>query len=305
MNGMALLAAVAILADPPFTQASAPAIVNPFATTADLIDCTRSRTTLVSGHRGGVAPGYPENAIQTFERTLSRTPMLLEVDVRRSSDGVLVLMHDETLDRTTDGRGAVAETTWSALSALRLKDNQGLQTDFRVPRLEDAIAWSEGRGVLLLDMKPGVPETEVAAMIGRFDARSRTGVIVYSPDQAARFFRADPRLTLFYPAQSEADIRALEERGVGLDHVVVFAGIEQQRPDFWRFLTARDVPFAFGTLFFTDRAIAMTRGFDHFAYLSEQGVAVLPTDLHEEAFHAIDARRPVSAALRACGAHPR
>lgn len=279
----------------------APPIVNPFATTADLIDCTRDKTTLVSGHRGGIAPGYPENAIETFARTLSRTPMLLEVDVRTTADGVLVLMHDETVDRTTTGEGPVANLSWDALSKLSLKDNWGTATAFRIPRLEHAIRWAEGRGILLLDMKPGVSEAAVAALIGTLKAQARTGVIVYGPDQAARLFRADPTLTLFYPANTEADLTALTQRGVALDHLVVFTGIETQQPAFWRTLAARDLPVAFGTLFFTDRAIAMTGGYDHFAYLSDQGVAVLPTDLHEEAFAAIDARRNVVSGLHDCG----
>ena len=68
---------------------------------------TETAPILVSAHRGGPVPGLPENAVETFEYALNHAPALIETDVRRTADGVLVLMHDETLDRTTTGTGRV------------------------------------------------------------------------------------------------------------------------------------------------------------------------------------------------------
>src|SRR5687768_53041 len=56
---------------------------------------------LISGHRGGMTKGYPENCIATFENTLRYTPAFFEIDPRLTKDSVVVLMHDATLDRTT------------------------------------------------------------------------------------------------------------------------------------------------------------------------------------------------------------
>lgn len=70
---------------------------------------------LVSAHRGGFTTKFPENAIATMAHTLTIAPALLEVDLRRTADGKWILMHDETLDRTTDGTGMVEATTLAAI----------------------------------------------------------------------------------------------------------------------------------------------------------------------------------------------
>ena len=67
---------------------------------------------LISGHRGGREPGYPENSIEAFENVLKSTPAFFEIDPRVTKDSVIVLMHDATLERTTDGRGKLIDLTW-------------------------------------------------------------------------------------------------------------------------------------------------------------------------------------------------
>jgi glycerophosphoryl diester phosphodiesterase len=62
----------------------------------------------IGGHRGAQDVA-PENTTAAFEAALNAGADYLETDVQRSADGVLVLMHDPTVDRTTNGRGAVAE----------------------------------------------------------------------------------------------------------------------------------------------------------------------------------------------------
>ena len=64
---------------------------------------------LVSAHRGGPRPGLPENSLPAFDHALNYAPALLETDVRRLADGTFVLLHDDTLDRTTTGTGEVAD----------------------------------------------------------------------------------------------------------------------------------------------------------------------------------------------------
>ena len=118
---------------------------------------------LVSAHRGGPQPAYPENALATFEHALRYAPVLIECDVRMSRDSVLVLMHDATLERTTTGEGDVAARPFAELRALLLEDVRGVVTPFRIPSLGEALAWAEGRAVLMLDVKADVPPERVAA----------------------------------------------------------------------------------------------------------------------------------------------
>ena len=72
---------------------------------------------LVIAHRGG-AGLWPENTLHAFERAASLGADVIELDVRRAADGVLVVIHDATVERTTDGRGRVDELTLAELRRL-------------------------------------------------------------------------------------------------------------------------------------------------------------------------------------------
>jgi len=71
---------------------------------------------IIFGHRG--APGYPrygENTISSFNKALRSGATGLEFDVRRCGDGKIVVIHDETIDRTTNGRGRVTDLPYEEL----------------------------------------------------------------------------------------------------------------------------------------------------------------------------------------------
>ena len=104
------------------------------------------RRILRIGHRG--AAGHaPENTIAAIRKGISRGADFVEVDVRRNRDGRLVLMHDERVDRTTDGSGLIAEMTWAELQLLDAGHGE------RVPCLEEALAAANGRAGVILEAK--------------------------------------------------------------------------------------------------------------------------------------------------------
>src|SRR5690606_13560277 len=96
---------------------------------------------LISAHRGGPSEGYPENAIATFAQVAKSMPAIIECDISMTKDSVLVLMHDETLNRTTNGNGKLAKFTWEELQVLRLKDTNGKVTKYNIPTLEQTLEW--------------------------------------------------------------------------------------------------------------------------------------------------------------------
>ena len=100
-----------------------------------------ARDVIVSGHRGGMMPGYPENCIESCEKTLSLMPTFFEIDFSFTKDSVMVLMHDLTIDRTTTGKGLVADYTYDELRRLHLVDRDGKVTPYRIPRLKDVLEW--------------------------------------------------------------------------------------------------------------------------------------------------------------------
>ena len=111
----------------------------------------------VIGHRGA-ATLAPENTWPGFDLALELGVDAVETDVRGTSDGVLVLLHDERLDRTTDGTGRVHETPWPVVRALDAGSWFGAAyAEARVPRLDETLARYGQRTHLVLEIKqPGV-----------------------------------------------------------------------------------------------------------------------------------------------------
>ena len=145
---------------------------------------------IISGHRGGVVSGFPENSIETFVNTLQYTPAFFEIDPRLTKDSVVVLMHDATLDRTTTGKGKVSDYTYKELQQFFLKDVDGKVTPYKVPTLLEALQWRRGKTVLNLDHK-GVPFEMIAAII----KQSKNPVVmftIHSPEQAQFYLNDDP-----------------------------------------------------------------------------------------------------------------
>ncbi|MFW6598387.1 glycerophosphodiester phosphodiesterase [Propionibacteriaceae bacterium Y2011] len=88
------------------------------------------RGLVIAGHRGAMAVA-PENTLAGFRRGVADGADQLEFDVRVSRDGHLVVMHDATVDRTTDGTGAVADLTWAEVRSLDAGNGE------RVPELRE------------------------------------------------------------------------------------------------------------------------------------------------------------------------
>ncbi|MBB5941238.1 glycerophosphodiester phosphodiesterase family protein [Xanthomonas sp. 3307] len=119
----------------------------------------------VVAHRGchnpapahGFAGHAPENSLLGLERCVTLGVDMLETDIRRAGDGTLVMFHDATVDRTTDGTGKVAELTWPQLARLRLRDDEGgpdaALTDQHPVTLAQMLAAAKGRIMLNLDVK--------------------------------------------------------------------------------------------------------------------------------------------------------
>lgn len=242
---------------------------------------------LVSAHRGGPAPGYPENALATFERALRLAPALIECDVRLTQDSVLVLLHDETLGRTTTGRGLLQDASLAEVRRLRLVDNHGQVTPFRVPTLREALAWGEGRAVFTLDVKESVPPAAVVRAVRHAEAYNRVVVIVYTLRDLRRYHQLAPRLMLSADVE---DVEAAEEalRAVDPDRLMAFVGVGSAPAAAVDRLHAADVRAIVGTFGDIDDRARRT-GPAAYEALLERGADVLATDRVAEAAAAVRA----------------
>ena len=106
-----------------------------------------------AAHRGG-AGLWPENSLAAFAGALALGIDLLELDVHLSADDEVVVIHDATLERTTEGTGAVQAWPAATLRRLRVRARDGALTDERVPLLDDVLALAARAGAeLLLELK--------------------------------------------------------------------------------------------------------------------------------------------------------
>ena len=136
----------------------------------------------VIGHRGRLQPTQIENDLHQMQATAA-AGFGIELDLRRSRDGTLWVLHDDTLDRSTNGHGAIAERRDAELASLRLRAQDGQLSGEPLPRFESVAAWAARTPKLrlLLDLKT-TRATEVLPLLQRYGLGSR--VILLSFDHA-------------------------------------------------------------------------------------------------------------------------
>lgn len=150
----------------------------------------------IAAHRGG-ADSAPENTLAAVEAALARGFDYVEVDLALTADGHAVLMHDATVDRTTDGSGPLADLTLEQVRALDAGSWYGPQwQDTRVPTAEEFFGVLSARGGrAILDIKGEWAEEAVAALmdqvraadlehrvvVASFDARTIAAVGLHAP----------------------------------------------------------------------------------------------------------------------------
>src|SRR5690554_752823 len=191
----------------------------------DFLQYSENDPPLISGHRGGMVKGMPENSIEAMEYTLSYTPAFFEIDPRLSKDSVIVLVHDATLDRTTTGTGKVSDYTLEELKSLRLKDKFGQVTDFRIPTLEETILWAKGKTILNLDKKD-VPLQMTVDIIRRLDAAGHVMVTVHTADQARYYLDRIPDIMFSAFVRTQEAFDSYVQAGIPWSQVMAYVGPE-------------------------------------------------------------------------------
>lgn len=107
-------------------------------------------TVMVASHRGDWR-NFPENSLEAIESAIKMGVDIVEIDLQRTKDGELILMHDATLDRTSTGTGMIADTTLAYIKTLKLRNGCNIRTKHNVPTLREALKLAKGRVMLNLD----------------------------------------------------------------------------------------------------------------------------------------------------------
>ncbi|MEY8760480.1 glycerophosphodiester phosphodiesterase family protein [Chryseobacterium tongliaoense] len=93
----------------------------------------------------------PENSVMAVKKAIEKGINMVEIDLALTKDNVLILMHDNTIDRTTTGKGKPSDYTLEEMKKFYLRDGLGVPTQMRVPTLEEILDVTKGRVFINLD----------------------------------------------------------------------------------------------------------------------------------------------------------
>jgi len=239
----------------------------------------------VSAHRGGPLQKFPENCIATFENTLRHTFSMMEIDPRYTRDGAIVVHHDPTLERTTTGKGPVAELTLQQLKELRLKDAEGNVTEHRIPTLDEVLQWARGKTILVLDQKD-VPAEVRLKKVEEHRAGAYVVLIVYNFKDAKKCYELNRNIMMEVMILNIEKFHQFDETGIPWSNVIAFVGhTPPEDRELLRMIHEKGGCCMAGTSRNLDRELVANRTSgalsieQQYRALLERGVDVIETDL--------------------------
>jgi glycerophosphoryl diester phosphodiesterase len=263
------------------------------------LDCLRQHNlAVVAAHRGQPDQSAAENAVSSFTASLAAGVPFLEVDVATTSDGGLVLMHDDTLDRTTTGSGPTISRTLAEVLSLKLKRPDGTVLDERVPRFPDVLAWGRRAGAYFeVDVKRTTKFEDVVNAVKVAGMENRALIVTYTLDDAKRVHALDPRLMISVTMEKPEDLAAAR-LAIPPDRMLGWTGTTnpQQRP--FSVLREAGVEPIFGTLgrpgVRLDDVFLADGNPSEYVDLVRSGVVMIASDA------AVAAQRAIGTGYRAC-----
>jgi glycerophosphoryl diester phosphodiesterase len=170
-------------------------------------------TVLNIAHRGGIVPGYAENTLAAYRRAISYGVDVIEIDLRGTRDGEVIILHDETLDRTTDGTGEVTDYTLGQLKQLNAGEGES------IPTYAEVLELVAGTGVkLLLDIKvsPVLDKEQVVRLTESHDAVLDVIVGVRTLDDLRQFRKLNPNIRTLGFIRRPEDIDGFVAAGIDI-----------------------------------------------------------------------------------------
>ena len=110
----------------------------------------KSEYVFVVAHRADWR-NFPENSLEAIESAIQMGVDIVELDIHRTADGELVVCHDRTINRTTNGKGKIAELTLDYIKSRNLRAGHGAVTHYKMPTLAEALDLCKGRVLINID----------------------------------------------------------------------------------------------------------------------------------------------------------
>lgn len=230
--------------------------------------------------------GFAENSLATLKYNMQYYPCSIqEIDVRTTSDGVAVLLHDNTLERMTTGKGNVSSFTYAELMKLNLKDIEGkILKDERIALLEDALHIIKNKGgIAMLDMKPGVDSKIVMSTVKKTHALDNIVVICYSIEDAEMLNREYPDLMLAIGFNSRKDIERNKKSKLPFANLIALTPGILQDQSYYDSIRTMGVPISFGA---QNKVDLMSNALEMYRTIHKAGITILCTDSISKAYKA-------------------
>ena len=243
----------------------------------------------ISVHRGGKGLlNFPENCLETLRYINDSISAVYEIDVAQTKDGQLVLLHDNTIDRTTTGAGKVSQFTYDELKNFNLVDDYGNETTFKIPLFSDVLNWCLKHNVILtIDIKRSVSQESVIKAIRRAKAEAVSIIITYDAQQAKTAHKLAPDLLLSVAARNNEEFDRLLNARIPTEKMLAFTGIRLSDASLYKRLHAKNMVCMLGTLGNLDKK-AQAKGDELYNEWKNIGIDIFATDRPFEAYNAIN-----------------
>ncbi len=184
---------------------------------------------LFVGHRGGFDASLPENSISNFDFTYSKAcqaPVGIEFDIRESASGSLFIMHDSTVDRTTNGTGKVSNLSDSYLESLFLRDKNGILTKEKVPHFMDILQHFQGKNiVLMLDFKGNILP-KVTSMAKQMSMESKCILLTFNQKNTQLAKTLTDKMMISALVENADNWQSIKELHIAADQLITYISAE-------------------------------------------------------------------------------
>jgi glycerophosphoryl diester phosphodiesterase len=179
---------------------------------------------LICGHRGGFYADYPENSLAAIGYTGRGTasPIMVEFDLRRSKEGTLFLMHDQTVDRTTNGHGNIAELSDDYVSSLFLKRANGELSGEKIPSYEDLLRFVETRNILLMFDAKGDVWPEAIQRLTERKLLHKSMFLTFTPADTQKVYSLSEDVRISFLVKTEKDWESVRNLSIPTQKLIAY-----------------------------------------------------------------------------------
>jgi len=168
----------------------------------------------IAGHRGGYYFNYPESSLSLLNylsKQFKNDTIIAEIDLRKSKNGTIYIMHDETVDRTTTGTGKIDQLDDNYLEGLFLKKENGEITKKRIPTFEEVLQFIRKKNInLMLDIKTSI-HAEAYELVKAHKMENRMLTLTFNMELTKKVATLSNKISLSALMESENDWQMFKE----------------------------------------------------------------------------------------------